>query len=134
MILNLALVAILLVVAFGVARGGLLQAIGMFFTVLVAASLASGWYEPVVAALEKSLTSYKYFLDVAAIWLLFGVTLIVLGAVVQVLTRKKGVFRPPVEMIGSILVGLMAAWTVVEFAAFSLHTAPLRTGTGPSGP
>lgn len=132
MILNLALVAILLVVAFGVARGGLLQAIGMFFTVLLAASLASAWYEPLVAALEKSLASYRYFLDVAALWLLFGLTLILLGAIVQVLTRRKVAFRPPVEMIGSILVGLMAAWNVVEFAAFSLHTAPLRAGIMPA--
>ena len=131
MILNLALIAILLVVAFGVGRGGLFQAMGMFFAVLLAASLASAWYEPLVAYLEKPLEPYRYFLDVAALWLLFAVIVVLLGAVVQLLTKHPVRFPKPVELAGSILVGLMAGWTVTEFAAFSLHTAPLRTGIMP---
>jgi len=134
MILNLALISILLVISFAVGRGGLFQAMGMFFAVLVAASLASGWYEPLVAYLEKPFEAYRYFLDVAALWVLFAVIVILLGAIVQFLTRHRVKFPRPVELAGSILVGLMAGWTVTEFAAFSLHTAPLRAGIMPTSP
>lgn len=132
MILNLALIVILLVIAVAVARGGLFQALGMFFAVLLAASLASAWYEPLVAYLEKSLEPYKYFLDVATLWFLFGVMLVLFGAAVHQLTKQKVTFHKHVELAGSILVGLMAAWTVVEFAAFTLHTAPLRADVIPT--
>ena len=132
MILNLALVAILLVVTVAVARGGLFQSIGFFFAILLAASLASAWYEPLVVYLEKSLEPYKYFLDVAALWFLFGVMLTLFGAAVHQLTKHKVTFHKHVELAGSILVGLMAAWTVVEFAAFTLHTAPLRADVIPT--
>ncbi|MEI6240840.1 MAG: CvpA family protein [Planctomycetia bacterium] len=132
MILNLAFVVILLVVAVAVARGGLFQAMGLFFAVLLAASLASAWYEPLVAYLEKPLEPYRYFLDVGVLWFLFGVILVLLGAVVQQLTKRKVSFHKHVELVGGILVGLMAAWTVVEFAAFSLHTAPLRADVIPT--
>lgn len=131
MILNLALVAILLIVSFAVGRGGLLQAMGMFFAVLVAASLASAWYEPFAAYLEKSLEPYRYFLDIAALWFLFAVIVVLFGAMVQLLTKRPVAFPKPVELIGCILVGLMAGWTVTEFAAFTLHTAPLRAGIMP---
>jgi len=131
-ILNLALLVILLIVTVGVARGGLFQAMGLFFAVLLAASLASAWYEPLAAYLEKSLEPYRYFLDIAALWLLFAMIVVALGASVHQLTKRKVSFHPHVELAGSILVGLMAGWTVVEFAAFSLHTAPLRAGVMPT--
>lgn len=132
MIVNLALVAILVIVTFAVGRGGLLRAMGMFFAVLVAASLASAWYEPFAAYLEKSLEPYRYFLDIAALWFLFAVIVVLFGAMVQWLTRRPVAFPKPVELVGCILVGLMAGWTVTEFAAFTLHTAPLRAGIMPS--
>lgn len=132
MILNIALLVILLIVAVAVARGGLFQSMGLFFAVLLAASLATAWYEPLVASLEKPLEPYRYFLDVAALWLLFGVLLALFGAGVHQLTKRKIGFHKHVELAGSILVGLMAAWTVVEFAAFSLHTAPLRADVIPT--
>lgn len=132
MILNLALVVVLLIVAVAVARAGLFQAMGMFFAVLLAASLATGWYEPFSVLLEGYLEAYKYFLDVASLWILFAAILVALGIVVHQLTKRKVVFPRHVELAGSILVGLMAAWTVTEFAAFSLHTAPLRADAVPT--
>lgn len=132
MILNLALVAILAIVAFAVGRGGLLQAMGMFFAVLLAASLASGWYEPFAAYLEKPLEPYRHVLDIAALWMLFAVLVLLFGAMVQLLTKRPVTFPKPVDLVGSILVGLMAGWTVTEFAAFTLHTAPLRAGVMPA--
>lgn len=132
MIVNLALFVILVVVTFAVARGGLLQAMGMFFAVLLAATLASGWYEPLVQAVEPALEPYKYFLEIAALWLIFAVVVVVLGAVVNLLTKPKVAFTKPVELAGSILVGLMTGWTATEFAGFSLHTAPVRADVVPA--
>jgi hypothetical protein len=67
MIVNLALLAVLLIVAGAVFRGGLLQGMMMFFNVLLAASFATAWYEAFAAYLERYLAPYTYFLDVIAL-------------------------------------------------------------------
>lgn len=134
MIINLALLAVFVVGAVAVFRGGLLQGIAMFFAVLLAATFATAWYETLAAYLEKVLPSYTNFLDVASLWILFAVILALLAGPVTLLFRTKVEFAPPVELIGSLLVGLMAGWTVAEFTALSLHTAPLRSDVVPLPP
>jgi len=43
-------------------------------------------------------------------------------------------FAKPVEIGGSVVIALMTAWTVVEFTALSLHTAPLKAEAVPTKP
>jgi len=134
MIVNLALLAVLLIVTAAVFRGGLLQGMVMFFNVLVAASFATAWYEAFAAYLERYLAPYTYFLDVIALWSCFAFVLIVLAPVTSLLFKTKVLFAPPVELGGRILIGLMTGWTVVEFTALSVHTAPLRNDVVPMPP
>lgn len=134
MIINLALLAVLVIGAAAVFRGGLLQGIVMFFNVLLAATLATAWYEPLAEYLETYLKDYANFLDVASLWLLFAVILVLLAGPTSLLFRTKIAFAPPVELAGSLIVGLMTGWTVAEFTALSLHTAPLRSDVVPVPP
>jgi hypothetical protein len=134
MIVNLALLAVLLIVAAAVFRGGLLQGMVMFFNVLLAASFATAWYEAFAAYLERYLAPYTYFLDVIALWSCFAVVLIVLATVTSRLFKTKVLFAPPVELGGRVLIGLMTGWTVAEFTALSVHTAPLRNDVVPMPP
>ena len=134
MVINLGLVAIMALVGVRVFRGGLLRGLGMFLSVLVAASLATAWYEWLAAWLEKQLPAYTYFLDVAAVWLLFGLILAAIGGATTWLVRGDIRFAKPVEIGGSVVIALMTAWTVVEFTALSLHTAPLKADAVPTKP
>lgn len=134
MIINLALLTVLVIGAAAAFRGGLLQGMAIFFNVLLAATLATAWYEPFAEYLERYLQDYANFLDVASLWLLFAGILILLAAPTSLLFRTKVAFAPRVELIGSLIIGLMTGWTVAEFTAFSLHTAPLRSDVVPMPP
>jgi len=134
MIIDLALLAILLVVVAAVFRAGLLQGMMLFFNVLVAASFATAWYETLVAYLERYLAPYTYFLDIVALWATFALILVTLVTVTSQLFRTNFMFAPRVEIIGRILVGLLTGWTVVEFTALGFHTAPLKNEIVPMPP
>jgi len=137
MIINLALLAVLVVVAVAAFRGGLLQGMVAYFNVLLAASFATAWYETLATSLEHSLAPYTYFLDVISLWLLFIVVLVVLAGVTFLLFRTritKVRFLPPVELGGRILLALMTGWVFVELMAVSIHTAPLRKDIVPMPP
>lgn len=134
MIINLALLAVLAVVAVAVFRGGLLQGLMQYFNVLLAASFATAWYETLAAYLELYLADYTYFLDAVAMWATFAVILVTLVTVTSVIFKTKVLFPPPVELAGRILIGLLTGWVVVEFTALSIHTAPLRNDIVPMPP
>jgi hypothetical protein len=131
MIINLALLAVLAVVAVAMFRGGLLQGLMQYFNVLLAASFATAWYETLAAYLELYLADYTYFLDAVAMWATFAVILVTLVTVTSVIFKTKVLFAPPVELAGRILIGLLTGWVVVEFTALSIHTAPLRNDIVP---
>lgn len=134
MLIDLPLVAILLVVAAAVFRAGLLQGMMLFFNVLVAATFATAWYETLAAYLERYLAPYTYFLDIVSLWATFTLILVTLVTVTSVLFKTNVMFAPRVEIIGRILVGLLTGWTVVEFTALSIHTAPLKNEVVPMPP
>lgn len=134
MAINLALLAILLLVAAGSFRGGLWQGLILFLNVVVAATIAVAWYESLAGYLEKYLAAFTYFLDVASLWLLFVLILVVLGTATHQVAKAPLRFAKPVEWGGGLLVALMTAWTVIELAAFTIHIAPLSTTAVPMSP
>jgi hypothetical protein len=134
LIVDLSLLVILITIAVFVARCGLWQAALVFLDVLLAASLATAWYEPVATFLQQYLAPYTYFLDIVAIWVLFTVPLLVLMTATQQVGKRAVHFPKWVDLAGSILLGLMTAWTVTEFAGFSLHVAPVRNEAVPLPP
>ena len=130
MIINLALLLVFVVAAVAVFRVGLVQGGGIFLAVLLAATLATGWYEAFAAYLEKYLPDFAAFLDVAALWLLFAGLVILLAAPLGLIFRTRVAFAQPVELAGSIVLAILTGWTVAEFtAAFGASTRRLSGAT-----
>jgi uncharacterized membrane protein required for colicin V production len=123
MIVNLILVIVFLAVALVLAREGLWSGLVMFLNLLVATTAATAWYPVVATLIDGYLPSFTYLLDFLAWWGLFAIILLVMREVTDRMSRTKVKFVKQVEMVGGPLVGILAGWLMVCFAAASLHTA-----------
>jgi len=103
--------------------------------VVVAGLLATNYYEPAAACVERKWPSYTYTWDFLMLWLLFGCVYVLLRTVTEfVIARtaeeeedgKKNVrFWKPIEQTGRLLFAGGVAWTMVSFSLMSLHMAPI---------
>ena len=125
MIVNIFLLVVFVAVTLLLARDGLWDGLVMLPSVLLAASLATAWFESLTTVLEKALPSYTYLLDFFSIWTIFCVVLLGLREVTDRVSRTKVKYRRPVELVGAPLVAAVVAWVMVAFTAASLHTAAL---------
>lgn len=125
MIVNLILLAVFAVVAFALWRQGAWATMLMLLNILAAATLATAWYERLVARLEPVLPSYTYVLDFVCVWGLFSILLLLLREVMEKVSRERVRLRKPVELFGTPLLAVIAAWIMVAFTAMTLHVAPL---------
>ena len=125
MIVNLILLAVFMVVAFALWRQGAWATMLMLLNILAAATLATAWFETLVAMLEPVFPSYTYLLDFICIWAAFSLTLLVLREVIEKVTPERVKLRKPVELFGTPLLAVIAAWIMVAFTATTLHVAPL---------
>jgi hypothetical protein len=125
MIISILLLVIFIAVAFAIWSEGTWSGLIMLLNVLLAASLATAWYEWVAAWLEPRVSSYTYVLDVIALQGLFALLLLVFRETTDRVSRTRVRFRKPVELAGAPIVALLTAWVTVCFMAASLHTAPL---------
>lgn len=125
MILNLVLLAVFVVVTFAMWKEGLWASVVMLLDVLVAATVATAWFESLVAILEPRLPSYTHLLDFLALWGLFCLVLLGLREATDRVSRTKVRLRRPVELFGGPLVAALVGWVMTCFTAASLHTAPL---------
>jgi hypothetical protein len=125
MIVNLILLAVFVTVSFALWKEGVWGSLVMLCNVLAAASVATAWYERVVAFLEPRLPSYGYLLDFVAVWGLFCLVLLGLREATDRISRTKVRLRRPVELFGGPLVAALVAWVMTCFTAATLHVAPL---------
>ncbi len=125
MIVNLILLAVFVTVSFALWKEGVWGSLVMLCNVLAAASVATAWYEWVVAFLEPRLPSYGYVLDFVAVWGLFCLVLLGLREATDRISRTKVRLRRPVELFGGPLVAALVAWVMTCFTAATLHVAPL---------
>ncbi len=125
MILSLLLLAIFVAVAFAVWAEGAWGGLIMLLNVLLAASLATAWYEWIVAWLEPQAATYTYLLDFIALAGLFALLLFVFREITDRISRTQVRFRKPVELALGPIVALLTAWVFICFTAAALHTAPL---------
>lgn len=121
--ISFVLLGIFVAVTFALWKEGLWGAAIMLLNTLLAATLATAWYEWVVALLKPRVPSYDYLLDFAVLWGLFSLLLLVFRETADRMTRTRVRFRKPVEMFGAPVVAAVAAWVTVCFTAASLHTA-----------
>jgi hypothetical protein len=105
--------------------GGFWRAMLAFFNVLVAACIATAWYETLAAFLDRHLASYTYLLDFLSMWLIFILVASLLRAGTDRMSPNKVEFPLLVERIGVGVASFLTAWVLMAFTAASLHTAPL---------
>jgi len=106
-------------------KEGIWSSLVMLLNVLLAATVATAWYEKLVAVLEPRLPSFTYLLDFVALWGLFCLLLLGLREASDRLSRTRVKLRRPVELFGGLLVAALAGWVMTCFTAATLHTAPV---------
>jgi hypothetical protein len=125
MILTLILLAVFVTVTAALWKEGIWSSLVMLLNVLLAATVATAWYEKLVAVLEPRLLSFTYLLDFVALWGLFCLLLLGLREATDRISRTRVKLRRPVELFGGPLVAALAGWVMTCFTAATLHTAPV---------
>jgi len=92
--------------------------------VLIAALIASSYYETVGGSLAGELRDYAKITDFLAVWILFVVSFIVCRMVTEILSSHKMEFDIVTEMIGRSVLSVWIACVFIAFTLFSFHMAP----------
>ncbi len=117
------LLGVFIAVAFAIWREGPWSGLIMLLNILLAATLATAWYGPLVQWVEPKFKSYTFMLDFIAIQGLFCLILLVLRETTDRLSRNRVRFRKPVELVAGPMIAAIAAWIMTCFTAATLHTA-----------
>ena len=124
-ILPALLVVIFIAVAISLYTEGLWGNSLRLINTVTAALLATNFYEPLAGWLEGMMPSYKYFCDFISLWLLFAISMGVLRAATDFVSKVKVRFLKIVDQIGSGVLACCVAAVMVSFVTMTLHTAPL---------
>ncbi len=109
---------------------GLWNNVITFVNVVLAAIVASSFFEPLADGIDGGSSSYTYVLDFVALWLVFAATFIVLRTATDMLSRYRLQFNKWLDMAGRTVFSLATAWVFICFMVFTFHTAPLPVGPG----
>jgi hypothetical protein len=93
--------------------------------VVTAALLAMTFFEPLAKWLDTQSSSYTYWWDFLALWGIFSLSLALLRAVTDQVSRVKVKFLAIVDRIGSVVLSIAIGWVMVCFIMMTLHTAPM---------
>ncbi len=123
-------ISILLILTFiacfaALMKGGLWSNTITLINVVTAALLATNYFEPLAEWFDSQDSSFTYLWDFLALWLIFGVSMLVLRAATDYVSNVKVRFFMPVDQVGGIVMALWSSWVLVCFATMTLHTAPL---------
>jgi hypothetical protein len=125
MIFNILLIIIFVACFASLMTGGLWSNAIMLVNVLTAGLLATNYFESLADFFDDQDASFTYLWDFLAIWLIFGIAMIVLRLATDYLSPVKVHFFMPVEKAGGLLMAAWVSWVMVCFAAMTFHTAPL---------
>jgi hypothetical protein len=125
-LLNIILLLIWLTCIIMSLASGLWGNVIMIFNVVIAALVATNYFEPLADFLDKQMPSFTYFWDFVAMWLLFAAVCGILRAFTDALSKVKVRFKKPVELGGGLFCGAVVGWIMVCFTLFSLHASPLH--------
>ncbi len=93
--------------------------------ILLAALLATNYFEPVADLLEERIPTWTYQLDLVAIWGIFVVAFSILRATTDQLSKTQVKFKLPIEQVGRVLTAAAVGCFMMGFTHVTLHTAPL---------
>jgi hypothetical protein len=125
MMLTIVLVLLFVGVFASVMTQGLWSNTLTLINMILAALIATNYFEPLAGYFDSAEPSFTYVWDFIAIWLLFGLAMVALRAATDFLSPVKVRFFVPVEKAGGIIMALWIAWIAVCFATTTFHTAPL---------
>ena len=125
-LLNIILLLIWLACVIMSLASGLWGNVIMVFNVVIAALVATNYFEPVADFLDKQMPSFTYFWDFVAIWLLFAAVCGVLRTFTDTLSKVRVRFKKPIEIGGGLFFGAAVGWIMVCLTLFSLHASPLH--------
>jgi len=125
MFLNILLVIVFAACFATLMNAGLWSNTIVLINVITSALLATNYFEPLAGWFDKQEPSYTYVYDMLAIWLIFGVSMVVLRAATDYMSRVKVRLFMPVDKYGGMLMAVWVSWVVVCFTTMTLHTAPL---------
>jgi hypothetical protein len=125
MILLVLLILIFVAVFASLMTQGLWSNTITLVNVITSALIATNYFEPVAGFLNSQEPSFTYVWDLFAIWILFGVTMVILRAATDYMSNIKVRFFKPVEKVGGIVMALWVSWIVLCFTTMTMHTAPL---------
>jgi uncharacterized membrane protein required for colicin V production len=125
MYLNIVLLLIFFAVLGSLVREGLWSNAIKLFNVMMAAMLATNYFEPLADWLTAKQPTFTYVWDLLTVWAIFCVTLAVLQTITDRLSHVQVRFRKPVETAGGIFFACWVGWLMVCFTTFTLHMAPL---------
>ncbi|HEX4130909.1 MAG TPA: hypothetical protein VHZ24_12780 [Pirellulales bacterium] len=97
----------------------------MLGNTIVAALVATNYFELLAGLLAGIASFLQYYADFIAIWVIFAVTVFVLKAVTDIVSRYSVRFPKPLELAGNYLSVLALGWVLVCFAAMTVHLSPL---------
>jgi hypothetical protein len=95
------------------------------FNVVVAALLATNFFEWAARVLEGWGPSFTYHWDFLALWGLFALSMAILRGATDFISKVRVRFRKIADQIGSPLLAACVGWVMICFTAVTLHTAPL---------
>jgi hypothetical protein len=124
------LLVVLLATGAAVWVQGLWNGVVTLVNLILAAAIASSFFEPIAKALEGvsgDVKSYTYLLDFILIWILFAIAFGILRAITDALSSKAVDFPLPVEIAGRSILAIACGWVMVCFVAFTLQMAPLNS-------
>lgn len=125
MLVSIVLVLIFVAVFASLMTQGLWSNTITLINVITAGLIATNYFEPVARFFERQEKSWTYLWDFFSIWLLFGISMIVLRLATDYVSQVKVRFFKPVEVAGGYLMAIWASWIVLCFATMTLHMAPL---------
>ncbi len=124
-ILPALLIIVLVAVVASIGRDGLWSNTIVFFNVLVAALVATNFFEPLAEWLKSRAGDFNILFDLLSLWVLFAGVLFALRAATDAVSRVKVRFVPPLDRFGGFAVAVLCGWILVCFVMMTLHTAPL---------
>lgn len=119
------LTVVLVAVIASLGREGLWSNLITLFNMILAAMLATNFYDTAAAALVKSVPSAAYFADFACIWLIFALALAVFQTATQQVSKVRVKFVKQLDAAGSWILAVWTGWVLVCFFTMTLHMAPL---------
>lgn len=124
-LLPLLLVVLMVSVFASLMREGLWSNALTLVNVIVAALMATNFFEPLAAFLESKVASGTMFWDLLSLWAIFGAVFFFSKTITDAASRVSLRFKKPIDQAGGYFFAAWTAWVLVCFLCMTLHTAPL---------